>query len=300
MQRIFNNKSWFVAAVVALFMTGCFHSDDKKGTNDPSAGGTGSGNGGSGGGGGGGNTTPAGAGPALVNLATAGNFVILAKEQIAAYDPLITGDIGVSPGPSNPMDGNGINGFLETPEDGSAPFSTSARVTGKIYAANYAAPTPTMLNTAITEMAAAYTDASVRTAPEPIDLGDGEIGGKTLAPGLYRATGPILISSNVTLAGGPNDVWIFQVGGDLNQAGGTTPDSAAKVVLTGGAQAKNIFWQVTGDGLGDSDVYLGENAHFEGTILARNQVSLGTKATMKGRVLSQYIVTLDQSTVTQP
>lgn len=290
MQRIFNNKQWLVAAAMALFMTGCFHSDDKKGTGS----GTGDGNGT--GTGNGGDTTPTGAGPARVNLATAGNFVILAKEQIAANDPLmITGDIGVSPGLST----NGVNGFLET-MDSSGTFSVSDRVTGKIYAADYAAPTPTTLTTAMVDMDAAYTDASVRASPAPVDLGTGDIGGKTLAPGLYKASGPLVISSDVTLAGGPNDVWIFQVGGDLNQAGTTPLAPAARVVLTGGAQAKNVFWQVTGDGLEDTDVYLGENAHFEGTILARTQVSLGNKATVKGRVLSQTLVTLDQGTITKP
>ena len=292
MQRILNNKPWLVAAAMALFMTGCFHSDDTKGTGS----GTGDGNGTGNGSGNGGDTTPTGVGPARVNLATAGNFVILAKDQIAANDPLmITGDIGVSPGLST----NGVNGFLET-MDSSGTFSVSDRVTGKIYAADYAAPTPTTLTTAITDMEAAYNDALVRASPAPVDLGDGEIGGKTLAPGLYKASGPLGILTDVTLSGGPNDVWIFQVGGDLNQAGTTPLAPAARVVLTNGAQAKNVFWQVTGDDIGETDVYIGENAHFEGTILVRNQASLGTKATVKGRVFSQTLVTLDQGTVTKP
>ncbi len=234
-------------------------------------------------------TSAAASGSAPVVLGTAGNFVILAKQQVAAADPVIIGDVGVSPGLAT----DGMNGFLEE-MDGSNTFATSSFVTGKIYAANYAAPTPATLATAVADMEAAYADAAARTAPISTDVGTGEIGGMTLAPGLYKFTSKVTISSDVTLSGGPNDIWIFQIAEDLNQAAGT------KVVLSGGALAKNVFWQVVGDGLEDTDVYIGENAHFEGVILSRNQISLGTKASMNGRLLSQTIVTLDQNTLTQP
>ena len=294
MEHIFNKKLWMMAAPLMLLMAGCMHSDDTNptGSADDTGGGGGDG-GGSGGGGDGGGSTPTGAGPALVSLGTAGNYVILAKREIAANNPVLTGDIGVITGVSSvpPMD-NGVSGFLED-MDASNTFSTSSMVTGKIYASDYAAPTPTNLIAAQTDMIAAYNDAAGRTATLN-DLGSGEIGGLTLAPGLYKSSGAVLISSNVTLSGGPNDAWIFQVTGDLNQA------SATRVVLQGGAQAKNIFWQVVGDSLDDSDVYIGDTAHFEGTILARTQISLGTKATVKGRLLSQHVVTLDENTVTQP
>ena len=295
MEHIFNKKLWLLAAPLVMLMAGCMHSDDKNnnGTSDGTGDGTDTGTGdgtGAGTGGGGGTTTPTGAGPALVALGTAGNFVILAKQEIAANNPKVTGDIGVISGVTA-MD-NGVSGFLED-MDGAGTFSTSYMVTGKIYAPNYATPTPTKLTTAITDMVAAYNDAAGRTATLN-DLGSGEIGGLILAPGLYKSSGPVLISSNVTLSGGPNDVWIFQVSGDLNQAPTT------QVVLQGGAQAKNIFWQVVGDSQEDSDVYIGDTAHFEGIILARTQISLGTKATMKGRLLSQHVVTLDENTVTQP
>jgi hypothetical protein len=81
----------------------------------------------------------------------------------------------------------------------------------------------------------AYDDAAGRVAPDFTELGAGEIGGLTLAPGLYKWATGLLISTDVTLSGGPDDVWIFQVAGTLNQA------SATHVTLAGGAAAKNIF-----------------------------------------------------------
>ena len=242
-------------------------------------------------------------GQAPIALGTAGNFVILAKEQIAVSSAVpngIVGDIGVSPGVV-PQE-NRINGFLEE-LNSSKTSSTSSFVTGNIYSAEYALPTPTTLATAVTDMETAYTTAAGLTSANVVtDLKGGEIGGLTLAPGLYKWTtavntdvrSGVSISSDVKLSGGPNDVWIFQIEGDLTQLANT------KVILENGALAKNVFWQVVGDGLGDSDVYIGESAHFEGIILSRNQISIGTKASVNGRLLSQTVVTLGQNTVTQP
>lgn len=237
-------------------------------------------------------------GQAPVTLGTAGNFAILAN-QVAVSTAVaggVTGDIGVG-APAT----TGVMGFLEE-LDSSKTFSTSSFVTGKIYANDYAAPTPATLVTAATDMGVAYTAAAALASPNGTDLNGGEIGGLIIVPGLYKWTAAVnsdirsgvSISSDVTLSGGANDVWIFQIDGDLNQAPNT------KVVLTGGALAKNVFWQVVGDGLGDTDMYIGENAQFSGIVLARNQISLGIKAAVNGRLLSQTTVTLDQSTVTQP
>ena len=73
----------------------------------------------------------------------------------------------------------------------------------------------------------------------------GEIGGLTLAPGTYTFTTPVTISTDLTLAGGPNDVWIFQIPDTLNIASGGV-GTGKQVILSGGAQAKNIYWQVAG------------------------------------------------------
>ena len=138
-------------------------------------------------------------------------------------------------------------------------------------------------------MGTAYSDAAGRTNPAPVtELGGGEIGGLTLAPGLYKWGTGVLITTDVTLSGGPNDVWIFQIAGGLTQA------SATKVILTGGALAKNVFWQAAGV------VALGTTAHFEGIVLSATAITLNTGATVNGRLLSQTNVTLINNTVTQP
>ena len=223
------------------------------------------------------------AGPEPVVLGTAGNFVILAKSGISTVpNSAVTGDIGVSP-----IDQTAITGFSET-ADASNTFSTSDQVDGKIYAADYAPPTPINMTTAVSDMEIAYTDAAGRTLPDATELGAGEIGGLTLAPGLYKWSSDVLISTDVTLSGGANDVWVFQVAQDLTMADGK------KVILAGGAQAKNIFWQVAGQAT------LGTTSHFNGIVLCQTAIVLETGAVMKGRALAQTAVTLDQSTVTKP
>jgi hypothetical protein len=228
-------------------------------------------------------TVAVGAGQQPVNLGTAGNFVILSKSGISTVPTsAVTGDIGVSP-----IDQTAITGFSET-LDGTGTFSTSTQVTGKIYAADYAVPTPINLTTAVSDMETAYTDAAGRTLPDFTELGAGEIGGMTLVPGLYKWGTDVLITTDVTLNGGPNDVWIFQIAGGITQANGRS------VILTGGALPKNIFWQSFGV------VDLGTTAHFEGIILAQTAITLNTGATINGRLLAQTAVTLDSSTVVQP
>ena len=220
-----------------------------------------------------------------VNLGTAGNFAILAKSGISTVpSSVVTGDIGVSP-----IDHTAITGFSET-ADASNTFSTSAQVTGKIYAADYTAPTPSNMTTAVSDMETAYTDAAGRTLPRETELGAGEIGGLTLVPGLYKWGTGVSISTNVTLSGSATDVWIFQIAGNLTQA------SATRVTLAGGALPKNIFWQVGGGAGAD----IGTTAHFEGIVLSQTLVAMKTGASANGRLLAQTAVTLDQNTVTKP
>jgi len=113
------------------------------------------------------------------------------------------------------------------------------------------------------------------------------IGGLTLAPGLYKWTTTVSLPTSATIAGGANDVWIFQISKDLVTA------AASNVVLAGGAQAKNIFWQVAGQAT------LGTTSHFEGTILAKTAVTLNTHASINGRILAQSQVALDDNVITQ-
>ena len=220
-----------------------------------------------------------------VNLGTAGNYVILAKSGISTVPPSsLTGDLGVSP-----IDSTAITGFSLI-LDGSGEFATSSQVTGRVYAANYASPTGTQLTTAVGDMQTAYTDAAGRTLPDHTELGSGNIGGMTLASGLYKWSTGVTIPTSVTLSGGSNEVWIFQVAGDITMAGATS------ITLSGGAQARNIFWQVAG-GVG---VDVGASSHFEGIILSETAINLQTGASINGRLLSQTAVTLDANVVTNP
>jgi hypothetical protein len=162
-------------------------------------------------------------------------------------------------------------------------------VTGKVYAADYAPPTPTIMTTAVGDMQTAYTDAAGRTTPAPIvNLGAGNIGGLTLAPGLYKWSTGVVIPTSVTLSGGVNDVWIFQIAKDLTVSSGVT------VVLSGGAQAKNIFWQVAGE------VTLGTTSAFQGIILCKTLIAMNTGATLNGRALAQTAVTLIANGIVSP
>jgi hypothetical protein len=230
---------------------------------------------------GGGTGTGSGHGPAVVPLGTAGTYVILAKSGVAnTPTSAITGDIGVSP-----IDHTGITGFPLTPPDATATFSTTPEVTGKLYAADYVSPTPGNLTTAIGDMMTAYTTAAGRTLPDYTDLGAGNIGGLTLAPGLYKWGTGVLIPTSVTLSGTANDTWIFQI------AGGITQSSATSVILTGGALAANVVWQVFGA------VAIGTTAHFEGRILSQTSIVLGTGASVNGRLFAQTAVTLAGNTV---
>ncbi len=228
----------------------------------------------------------AGAGPAPLALGTTAGFAILAETGITNAGPsVITGNVGATT-PSTSI--TGFNPLTLDPDTGE--FSTSAQVTGKIFATDYHSPTADNLATDVSDMELAYTDAAGRTVPTPtIDLGTGNISGMTLAPGLYKwSTGVSMDNTGVTLSGGASDVWIFQIAGNLTVA------NTAVVTLSGGAVAKNVFWQVGGQAT------LGTTANFKGTILSNTQIVLQTNAVMTGRALAKTQVTLDHNTVTKP
>ena len=218
---------------------------------------------------------------AVVNLGAAANYVIVAKTAINNNaTSSVTGDLGLSPAATSY-----ITGFSITKATG---FATSAQVTGKIYAADMAVPTPSNMTTAVNNMVTAYIDAAGRPTPDFLELGTGNIGGRTLVPGLYKWTSTVTMPTDVSVAGGPNDVWIFQISGNL------TTSSAVKLTLSGGAQSKNIYWQVAGQAT------LGTTSHFEGTILSKTGITFQTGASMNGRALAQTAVILDGNAVTMP
>lgn len=221
-------------------------------------------------------TAPLRAAETAVPLRLAGDFVILSKSGITNVpSSAITGHIGTSP-----ITGAAITGL------------DCGEVTGAVFTVDAAGPAcrvtfPSYLTAAVLDMEAAYTDAAGRAAGVT-ELGAGNIGGLTLAPGVYKWSGVVTIPTDVTLSGGPNDVWIFQMAGGLTQAANT------KVILTGGAQAKNIFWQVAGV------ASMGAGAHMEGVILSATGITLVTGASVNGRLLAQTAVTLQMNTVTKP
>jgi hypothetical protein len=217
-----------------------------------------------------------------VNLGTAENFAILAESGIFILSTAsITGNLGISPAAAT-----FITGFSLTP-DSTNVFSTSPQVTGKVYAADYTAPTPSALTTAIADMHLAFTAAAGRS-PGVTELNAGSIGGLNLAPGVYQWGTSLLIPTDITLTGTATDVWIFQVAQNLTMSSGT------KILLAGGAQAKNVFWQVAGF------VDLGTTAHFHGVVLTQNSITLRTGASISGRLFAQSAVNLDGSSVVEP
>jgi hypothetical protein len=225
-------------------------------------------------------------GPDPVNLRTTGDFVILTKTGISTTgDTSITGDIGVSPAPRTY-----ITGFSDTFHSSNT-YSTSIYVKGggKIYAADMTPPTPSKMTTAISDMETAYT-AAAGVAPDYTELYAGDISDRTLVPGTYKWGTNVWIYDDVTLNGSANDVWIFQISGDLILANGQ------KVLLSGGAVAKNVFWQVAGG----AGVSLGTTSVFEGVALAHKAIIVKTGAAVNGRLLGQTAVTLDNNAVTQP
>ncbi|WP_445955380.1 ice-binding family protein [Yeosuana sp.] len=218
---------------------------------------------------------------AIVNLKTSVNYVILAKSAINNSPTSdITGDLGLSPSATS-----FITGFSLTDFTG---YATSAQITGNVYAADMVSPTSDNLTTAVEDMILAYTDAAGRPTPDFLDLGTGNLGGKTLTAGLYKFNSSVTLPTNVTISGGANDVWIFQISGDL------TMGANVNITLAGGAQAKNIFWQVAGEAT------FGATSHFEGILLSWTAITFQTGATFKGRALAGTAVILDANTVVGP
>jgi hypothetical protein len=213
-------------------------------------------------------------GQASLDLGRAARFAILAHETITNDGhSVITGDIGLSPG-----ERAGVTGF--PPGELAEGFEIYAAQDEEVVAG-------------MEDLLTAYNDA-VGRAVNRIGLGNGQnLQGETLAPGLYHSETSLAIGGGaLTLdaQGNADAVWIFQMGSTL-----TLPDDGSSVVLTNGAQAKNVFWQC------GSSATIGTDAEFYGNILVSVSISMGTRATLVGRALAlNGSVTLLENTITAP
>ncbi len=205
-------------------------------------------------------------GAAGVDMRTASRFGILAATGITStgFSEVQNSDVGVSPGLRSSILG----------------FPPAVVINGSIYAADDLLPSgiPAMLIKAHEDLAASYVFAASATSPS-LTIVSGDLGGQTLAPGIYKSSGALMIDSgNLTLdaQGDINAYWIFQIASDFVTQGGSGGD----VILTGGAQARNIYWQTGGAAI------LGNNTSFKGTILSLNTIRMNSDATIEGRLLS--------------
>jgi hypothetical protein len=204
-------------------------------------------------------------GPAAVPLGTTSTFVVLAGSTVTNTGATaVTGDLGVSPG-------SAVTGF---------PPGT---VTGTIHAAD------TPAATAQSDLTVAYNDAAGRTTGAVTVSGD--LTGLTLAPGLYKSTSSLAITGALTLnaVGNSNAVFIIQMASTL------TTGPGSQVILSGGAKASNIIWQV------GTSATLGTNSVFKGTIMADQSITLNTGARLDGRAMARIgAVTLDTNAIVTP
>jgi hypothetical protein len=222
----------------------------------------------------------------VVPLLTSANYAVLAKSGITNTG---TSNIGSVVSPANmgvsPIASTAITGFALSLDSGGA-FSTSSQVHGggKIYAANYVAPTPANLTQAVLDMQAAYTNAAGR-APNFTEYHSGLLNGDVLTPGVYKWSTGVAISGSITLLGDSSSVFVFEIAGVLSLA------AAQSIVLSGGVLPQNVFWQVAGN------VAIGAASNFYGIILCATDITLGANAVMFGQCLSQTAVNFNAVTL---
>lgn len=203
---------------------------------------------------------------AAVALGTSGNFAVLAGSTVTNTGPTsVTGDLGVSPS-------SAVTGF---------PPGT---LVGTQHAGDPTAAT------AVADLTTAYNDAAGRTLCAVTVAGN--LGGMTLAPGLYASTSSLGITSgDLTLdaQGDPDAVFIFKMASTL------TTTSGRQVILAGGAKAAHVYWQV------GSSATFGTTSAFSGTVMADQAITLDTGATLDGRALARIAaVTLATNTIVKP
>ena len=205
---------------------------------------------------------------AAANLLTTGNFAILAGSGIMnTGSTTVTGDVG---------------SYATLTQTGFGPGANSVTITGT----NHFGDGTTQ--TAKTDLVTAYNALANQTPDHTISA---DLGGQTLTPGVYNSGSTIGITGTTTLDGGgdPDAVFVFQAGSAITTASGS------HVVLTGGTQACNVFWQI------GSDATLGTGSTFRGTLIALSSITVTTGVTVDGRVLARNgAVTLDTNSIIVP
>jgi hypothetical protein len=219
-------------------------------------------------------STVAPLGPPVIDLAGVLRFGIIAGVGVsnnAGFSVINNLDVGIYPGVRSSVTG----------------FPPATIVGGALYASDDVAPpgTAAMLLQAQNDLTAAYNTAAGATSPAPA-VAPADLGGKTLAPGIYTSASTMLLQNgDLTLdaQGDVNAVWIFQVGSAFTSVGtGPFPSaSGGNVILAGGAQAKNVFWQVS------SSATIGDFTHFKGNILALSSITMNSGAVADGRMLAR-------------
>jgi Ice-binding-like len=271
-EKLLKPPMWILASLLGVIVAGCGggNSNGSAATaamasaDTPNNAGAGAGVGG------------LGKGPSPVELGAAANYVILAQSEITNVPTsAVTGNVGLSPA------------------TGAAIGIPCAEVTGVMNAVDSAGPLPCSVMDAVGLTAAvgaagtAYTDAQGR-APDYTELAAGNIGGLNLSPATYKWSTAVSIPTTLTLTGGPNDVWIFQI------AQGLTVSSGVQIILVGGALPQNVYWATFGV------AQLGTTSKFNGVILSQTSIVMNTGATIDGRMFAGTAITLEQNTVTQP
>ena len=187
-----------------------------------------------------------------VPLASTASYAVLASSTVTSTGATtLTGNLGLSPGTS-------VTGFPPGTITGTKNVTTPGAAGAEA------------------NLTIAYNNASSRSNC-PVSVA-GNIGGQTLTPGLYRSTSSLAISSgDLTLSGGgnPDGVFIFQVASALTTTSGRT------VILTDGAQAANVFWQI------GSSATLGTTSVMKGTVMAHDSISMLTGSVLNGRAMAE-------------
>lgn len=194
-------------------------------------------------------STGPGAGPVGPSLGTAQTYGLLAGTAVSCVGPVgsIGASVGISPG-------SAITGFPTCTISGTQHIAdaTAATAQGNL----------TTAYNALAGMACGTTISA-------------DLGGTTLAPGVYCSASSVGLTGVVTFdgQGHSNATFVIQAGSGLTVAGSVT--------LIGGAQAKNVYWQV------GSSATLGTGSAMKGNILALSSITLNDNATLLGRALAQ-------------